>query len=167
MIQNPEVINTIVSKFPQLKNYMENPDTSEWFSSQIKAGLKGLVGGSQSQFIADPNFEKPSTRGTKLGKTPEGLPINIFQDVEVKNTTDKIKSDMAFLRTGIKGDKFNSYSIPIPNKLFDPFMEGVVFDFMNEMQYLGEAGVSLGMNILNMDEKEKEHSKYWENGPVS
>ena len=164
MQQDENVRNTILARNPQLQKYLDNPEVSSWFNTQLSQGLSGLKGGTQLDFMNDPNFVKPINSGIRSSRLDkDGSPqLNIFQDQEVKYNTDKIKENLSFLRKGVKSGKFDSTSIPKQEKMFDPFVEGVVYDFMNEMQYLGEGAFNLGLNVLNMEDKEKEHSKYWE-----
>lgn len=71
MMGDPEVMNAILARNPQLQSYMQDPETAKWFTNQVTQGMKGLVGGQQKQFVRDYDYD--NRKGPELTESYDNV----------------------------------------------------------------------------------------------
>lgn len=78
MTKDPKVRQAVLNKMPQLQEYINNPETAQWFNNQFSEGLKSLLGDRKEELIKDLSLEAYNRNGVGQGAVQ---PLNIFNDL--------------------------------------------------------------------------------------
>lgn len=83
LLSDPSTLETISNRLPQLKDYLERPDVANWFNSQVQQGMRGLIGGSQKDFLRDYTYDNTGD-STSSSSTTLGTPYYTPPEIKAK-----------------------------------------------------------------------------------
>lgn len=127
MIQDEATKQALLARMPQLQGYMDNPEVGNWFNTQMQQGLKGLVGGSQRQFVGDPNHTSPELAYRMRKDKEETAKSTSYYPLITQSGTGILPESVTELKSRVFSGKANEaakqlaikYGIPNINTLQD------------------------------------------------